>query len=58
MALIDLECDEAQGYFFSPPQPAPDLREPDRQHSHLAAARRGGHAARRRRPPQPWSATA
>jgi diguanylate cyclase (GGDEF)-like protein len=26
MALIALECDEAQGYFFSPPQPAPDLR--------------------------------
>jgi diguanylate cyclase (GGDEF)-like protein/PAS domain S-box-containing protein len=26
MALIDLDCDEAQGYFFSPPQPAPDLR--------------------------------
>jgi diguanylate cyclase (GGDEF)-like protein/PAS domain S-box-containing protein len=26
LALIDLECDEAQGYFFSPPQPAPDLR--------------------------------
>jgi len=25
-ALIALECDEAQGYFFSPPQPAPDLR--------------------------------
>jgi EAL domain-containing protein (putative c-di-GMP-specific phosphodiesterase class I) len=25
-ALIDLDCDEAQGYFFSPPQPAPDLR--------------------------------
>ena len=25
-ALIDLECDEAQGYFFLPPQPAPDLR--------------------------------
>jgi diguanylate cyclase (GGDEF)-like protein len=24
--LIALECDEAQGYFFSPPQPAPDLR--------------------------------
>ena len=26
MALIDLDCDEAQGYFFSPPQPASDLR--------------------------------
>jgi diguanylate cyclase (GGDEF)-like protein len=26
MALIALECDEAQGYFFLPPQPAPDLR--------------------------------
>ena len=26
LALIALECDEAQGYFFSPPQPAPDLR--------------------------------
>jgi EAL domain-containing protein (putative c-di-GMP-specific phosphodiesterase class I) len=26
LALIDLDCDEAQGYFFSPPQPAPDLR--------------------------------
>ena len=26
MALIALDCDEAQGYFFSPPQPAPDLR--------------------------------
>jgi diguanylate cyclase (GGDEF)-like protein/PAS domain S-box-containing protein len=26
MALIELDCDEAQGYFFSPPQPAPDLR--------------------------------
>ena len=25
-ALIALECDDAQGYFFSPPQPAPDLR--------------------------------
>jgi len=25
-ALIGLECDEAQGYFFLPPQPAPDLR--------------------------------
>jgi diguanylate cyclase (GGDEF)-like protein len=25
-ALIELDCDEAQGYFFSPPQPAPDLR--------------------------------
>jgi diguanylate cyclase (GGDEF)-like protein/PAS domain S-box-containing protein len=25
-ALIALECDEAQGYFFLPPQPAPDLR--------------------------------
>jgi diguanylate cyclase (GGDEF)-like protein/PAS domain S-box-containing protein len=25
-SLIALECDEAQGYFFSPPQPAPDLR--------------------------------
>jgi diguanylate cyclase (GGDEF)-like protein/PAS domain S-box-containing protein len=25
-ALIALDCDEAQGYFFSPPQPAPDLR--------------------------------
>jgi len=24
-ALIALDCDEAQGYFFSPPQPAPDL---------------------------------
>jgi diguanylate cyclase (GGDEF)-like protein/PAS domain S-box-containing protein len=24
--LIALECDEAQGYFFAPPQPAPDLR--------------------------------
>ena len=26
MALIGLECDEAQGYFFLPPQPASDLR--------------------------------
>jgi EAL domain-containing protein (putative c-di-GMP-specific phosphodiesterase class I) len=26
LALIDLDCDEAQGYFFSPPQPASDLR--------------------------------
>jgi diguanylate cyclase (GGDEF)-like protein len=26
-ALVDLECDEAQGYFFAPPQPADDLRE-------------------------------
>ena len=26
MALIALGCDEAQGYFFLPPQPAPDLR--------------------------------
>jgi EAL domain-containing protein (putative c-di-GMP-specific phosphodiesterase class I) len=25
-ALIGLACDEAQGYFFLPPQPAPDLR--------------------------------
>ncbi len=25
-ALIALSCDEAQGYFFSPPQPAADLR--------------------------------
>jgi EAL domain-containing protein (putative c-di-GMP-specific phosphodiesterase class I) len=25
-ALIALECDEAQGYFFAPPQPAADLR--------------------------------
>ena len=25
-ALVALDCDEAQGYFFSPPQPAPDLR--------------------------------
>ena len=24
--VIELECDEAQGYFFSPPQPASDLR--------------------------------
>jgi EAL domain-containing protein (putative c-di-GMP-specific phosphodiesterase class I) len=24
--LLDLECDEAQGYFFAPPQPASDLR--------------------------------
>jgi diguanylate cyclase (GGDEF)-like protein/PAS domain S-box-containing protein len=26
LALLALECDEAQGYFFAPPQPAPDLR--------------------------------
>jgi len=26
LALIELGCDQAQGYFFSPPQPAPDLR--------------------------------
>ncbi len=26
LALIEHGCDEAQGYFFSPPQPAPDLR--------------------------------
>ena len=26
LALIDHGCDQAQGYFFSPPQPAPDLR--------------------------------
>ncbi len=25
--LVDLGCDEAQGYFFAPPQPADDLRE-------------------------------
>ena len=25
-ALLDLGCDEAQGYFFAPPQPAADLR--------------------------------
>jgi len=27
LALIDHGCDQAQGYFFSPPQPAPDLRD-------------------------------
>src|SRR4029078_12161773 len=26
LALIEHGCDEAQGYFFSPPQPAPDPR--------------------------------
>jgi EAL domain-containing protein (putative c-di-GMP-specific phosphodiesterase class I) len=26
LALIEHGCDQAQGYFFSPPQPAPDLR--------------------------------
>jgi diguanylate cyclase (GGDEF)-like protein len=26
-ALVDLACDEAQGYFFAPPQPADDLRQ-------------------------------
>jgi EAL domain-containing protein (putative c-di-GMP-specific phosphodiesterase class I) len=26
LSLIELDCDEAQGYFFSPPQPASDLR--------------------------------
>src|SRR6185437_15222460 len=26
LTLIELDCDDAQGYFFSPPQPAPDLR--------------------------------
>jgi diguanylate cyclase (GGDEF)-like protein len=25
--LVRLDCDEAQGYFFAPPQPADDLRE-------------------------------
>jgi EAL domain-containing protein (putative c-di-GMP-specific phosphodiesterase class I) len=24
--LVALGCDEAQGYFFAPPQPAQDLR--------------------------------
>jgi EAL domain-containing protein (putative c-di-GMP-specific phosphodiesterase class I) len=26
-SLIDLECDEAQGYYFAPPQPADDLEK-------------------------------
>jgi EAL domain-containing protein (putative c-di-GMP-specific phosphodiesterase class I) len=26
-ALVELHCDEAQGYFFAPPQPADDLRQ-------------------------------
>ena len=45
LALIDLECDEAQGYFFSPPQPAPDLRGLIAAHAHVAPAGRGGDAA-------------
>jgi EAL domain-containing protein (putative c-di-GMP-specific phosphodiesterase class I) len=32
--LVALGCDEAQGYFFAPPQPAPDL------HSLVSATRR------------------
>jgi len=26
-ALVGLDCDQAQGYFFAPPQPADDLRQ-------------------------------
>ena len=40
--LIALGCDEAQGYFFAPPQPADDLRRLDR-----AITRAGGRPARR-----------
>ena len=41
--LVALGCDEAQGYYFAPPQPVDDLRMLHRTITAVAAARRAAH---------------